>query len=113
MIALNIDAIKNSPGYFRVQKVRNGSWLPGRFWITEQRDPTTNERVGDDRYFAEIGTEPVDPFDPPGWPYSWRKIERDEWLFLHDDLRWALRYEPNGPRANADRPARETERTLF
>lgn len=112
-MTLQLDAIANSPGYFKAQKVRGGAWLPARFWIVEQRDHETGERIGDDRYFAELGTDPVDAFNPPGWPYGWHAVQEWEWRHMHDDLSWALHHDRNGPMANPDRPARTAERMLF
>jgi len=113
MTVLQLDPIANSPGYFKAQKVRGGAWLPARFWIEEERDPNTGERIGDDRYFAELGTDPVDAFDPPGWPYAWQPIEEWQWRHLHADLSWALLNDRHGPMANPTVPARVTERALF
>ena len=113
MNALALDPIANSPGFFKAQKVRGGAWLPARFWIALQLDPDTEERIGDDLFFAEIGSEQIDAFNPPGWPYAWRQISEEEWRFMRDDFEWAKKHQPAGPLANAHLPARATEREFF
>lgn len=112
MTPLRLDPIANSPGFFRVQKVRGGAWLPGRMWVQYQLDDA-GDRIADDRYFCELGTELVDPFNPPGWPYGWQPIEEWNWRHLQADLAWSLANDRHGPMANPDVPARVTERALF
>lgn len=95
-----------SAGCYKVQLVRHGAWLPARIWCEEDRDAETGDRIGDDRYYAEIGTDRVDVLAPPRWPEGWHAVSRAEWEYLRADLLYCRTHAPDKPICHPTIPAR-------
>ena len=110
--AIRLHPVDACPGFFKVQMRRGGAFLPARLWFEPQLDPETGERIGDDRYFAELGCDLVSPFDPPQWG-AWVRVEQWEWEHLYHDLVWCLANDRTKPIANPERRAASCERELF
>ncbi len=111
MNAAKLHPIDASPGFFKVQMTRGGAFLPARLWCEPQLD-SDGQRIADDRYFAEIGTDLVNPYEPPLWG-AWIKIAPWEWEHLYHDLVWCLANDRTKPIANPTIPAARAPRELF
>jgi len=105
-----LDPIAGSPGFYKTRKVRHGAFIPARLWTEETRDED-GHLIADVRYCAEIGLEPVDAYDPPGWP--WVRITESAWRYLRADLEYCLKHERDRPIANPHKPAGAAPREVW
>lgn len=102
---------KPRPGFFKLQVVRNGPYVPCLIFHSSATDPETGERLDRSLYYAAlINGAAVGDISPSPSDEVWMiwthgvQITEDEYEHMLKVREWALTHEPTDPAANPNKP---------
>jgi hypothetical protein len=90
-------------GWFKVQMVRRGPYVPARIWLHQEVDPETGELACDERFVCEVNSQEKDV------AWWWSKmcrhpISQAEFNYLIAKREWAEEHSPHEPAVNPSQP---------